>query len=116
MSQSLRILIIAVICIYFVFIYHLLKKKRFELRYSLLWIFSGIIMLILSVFPGIVEWIASICGIEVASNGLFAGCIFLIIILLVAMTTAISKFAIQIKTLTQQIGLLEKRIRDLENE
>ena len=44
MSTSLRIFALVLITIYFVIIFSLLKKKKFALKYSLLWFLAGILM------------------------------------------------------------------------
>ncbi len=114
MSISLRVFAFVLIVVYFLTIIKLLRKKRFALKYSLLWLFAGIIMMILIIWPGILVWIAGLLGIEVASNGLFAICILLEIVIMISLTAVISDFSIRIKGLIQNIALLEKRIRELE--
>lgn len=105
-----------VIFAYFLLILFLLKKKKFSLRYSLLWLFSGIVMLIFVLFPDILESVTGMFGIELASNGLFAMCIFFTILILVFLTVAVTDFSYQIKKLAQQAAIAEKRLRDLEKQ
>lgn len=116
MPLSLQIFSLFVVVLYFIIIFVLLKKKRFELRYSLLWLLAGLVMLLLVIFPNLLMKATALLGIEVASNGLFAACIFFIVVILISLTTVISGFANKIKGLTQQIALLEERIRKLEDE
>ncbi len=116
MPLSLQLFSLGVVILYFVIIFVLLKKKRFELRYSLLWLLAGVVMLVLVIFPNLLMNVTALLGIEVASNGLFAACIFFIVVILISLTTVISGFANKIKSLTQHIALLEERIRSLENQ
>lgn len=116
MPLSLQIFSLCVVVLYFVIIFALLKKKQFELRYSLLWLLAGLVMLLLVIFPNLLRSATSLLGIEVASNGLFAACIFFIVVILISLTTVISGFANKIKGLAQQIALLEERIRKLEED
>lgn len=116
MPLSLQIFSLCIVFLYFIIIFILLKKKRFELRYSLLWLLAGVVMLVLVIFPDLLIKATSLLGIEVASNGLFAACIFFIVVILISLTTVISGFANKIKGLTQQIALLEERIRILEDD
>lgn len=116
MSTSLRIFALLLIIIYFLLIFRLLKKKKFALKYSLLWLLAGIVMLIVIIWPGILHWFAGLLGIEVASNGLFAMCILLEIIIMISITVVISDFANRIKGLIQNVALLEKRVRNIEAE
>jgi len=116
MSTSLRIFALVLITIYFVVIFRLLKKKKFALKYSLLWFLAGILMLIVVIWPDVLVWGAELLGIEVPSNGLFAICILLEIMIMISITSVISDFANRMKSMVQNMALMEKRIRILEEK
>ncbi len=116
MSTSLRIFALILITIYFVVIFRLLKKKKFALQYSLLWFLAGILMLIVVIWPDVLVWGAELLGIEVASNGLFAICILLEIMIMISITSVISDFANRMTSMVQNMALMEKRIRILEEK
>lgn len=115
MTITLRIFSIAIIFLYFVLIFKLLKRNRLALKYSLLWLFAGIVMAIVFVCPQIMVFIAEIIGIKVASNGLFALSIFLGIIIMISYAIVISDYVKRVKRLIQTVAILEKRVRELEN-
>ena len=48
-SRTLQIVMILAVAVYFVLLFLLLKKRSLHLKYTLLWIFSGILMLVLAV-------------------------------------------------------------------
>ena len=116
MSTSLRIFALVLITIYFVVILRLLKKKKFALKYSLLWFLAGILMLIVVIWPNVLVWGAGLLGFEVASNGLFAICILLEIMIMISITSVISDFANRMTSMVQNMALMEKRIRILEEK
>ncbi len=101
---------------YLLVIFYLLRKDRLKLRFSLLWLGSGLVMLVFALFPNLLISLAELSGFEVASNGLFAVCLFLLIMLQVYMTTIISDFSAKIKTLTQKLAIADQKINDLENK
>ncbi len=103
-----------VILAYFLLIVYLIKKKKFLLRYGILWLMSGLVMLVFILFPNILHTVTGIFGIELASNGIFAMCIFLVIMILVFLTVIVTDFANRIKKLAQRAAILEKRLGDLE--
>lgn len=112
--DRLRIsLLIAVIC-YFVLILVLLKKKSISLKYTLLWMVAGVFMGAMVIWPEILRLIISFIGIESNMNGLFILAIAFVIVILMSITSIVSKQSEKIKSLTQTIAMLEKRIRDLE--
>ena len=116
MDISLKIFAFIVILFYFVVVLGFLRKKKFDLKYSLLWLLAGIIMFLVVAFPNFIIWVTGNMGIKVASNGIFAICILLEIVIMISMTAALSDFANRIKILTQNIAILENRIRKLEKQ
>lgn len=116
MDISLKIFAFIVILFYFVVVLGFLRKKKFDLKYSLLWLLAGIIMFLVVAFPNFIIWVTEKMGIKVASNGIFAICILLEIVIMISMTAALSDFANRIKVLTQNIAILENRIRKLEEQ
>ena len=114
MTVSLKIFAVIIVAIYFAVVIRLLRNRKFLLKYSLLWLFAGIVMFVTILKPEIIVFFADKLGIQVASNGMFAVCILLEIIIMISMTVALSDFSERIKSLTQNVALLEKRIRKLE--
>lgn len=113
---TLRVtLSIAVIC-YFILILYYLKKRMLELKYTLLWLAAGVVMGIMIFFPEILVRFVRILGIESNMNGLYVLCIGFIIAILMTLTSIVSRQALKIRTLIQEISMMEKRIRELESE
>ena len=116
MNLSLRITLIIALIIYFLYIHQMLKRKKLELKYSLFWIFAGIIMLFFVIFPKVLELIAMSLGIINYLNGLYSAILFGIIILLMYLTMLVSEFSGKYRKLVQESALLEQRIRELEKQ
>ena len=116
LSASLRSAMLIAILIYFILLVVMLRQKRLNLRYTLLWLFSGVLMLVLSIFPQLLNGVTRLMGIQLQSNALFAILFFCVLIILVSMTSIISRQNESIKQLVQHIALLEKRIREMEQD
>ncbi len=112
-GKSQIIMLLAVICYFFLLIL-LLRKKMLNLKYGLLWIFSGVLMLILAAFPGILNAFSSFVGIASPTNALFAVIIFCIILILMSLTAIVSSLNNKVKRLAQTIAMLENRLRAVE--
>ncbi len=109
-----RMVILIGVIIFFGIIIKLIQKNSLDLKYTLLWFASGIIILIIDAFPQLFEVVMSLLGIRTYMYGvIMLGMAFLTMILM-AITSIVSKQKQRIKTLIQQNALLEKRIRDLE--
>jgi hypothetical protein len=107
--------IIGVLCFLGIILFFL-RKKSLSLKYTLLWLFSSLVMLVVCVFPNILNYIAKILGFEVPANALFSLLLAFVIILLLQLTSIVSKQSEKIKILIQTNALLEKRVRELEND
>lgn len=94
----------------------MLKKGRLELQYTLLWIFAGLAILIMSIWPQVLIGLASLLGIQVPMNAAFFLGIIFILCMLIGMTVIVSGLKNKIYRLTQVIALLEKRIEGLESK
>ena len=114
-SVKLQITMLVAVGLYFLIVFRLLKKKTLNLKYTLLWLASGIIMLALAVFPQLLGWFAAVVGIYEPTNALFAFMFFCVIILLMSITAIVSKLNEKSKRLIQSVALLEKRVRELED-
>ena len=71
---------------------------------------------ILVLFPRILTYFVKIVGIQTPMNGLFISILFFVIIILMSLTSIVSKQTEKIRKLTQQIAMYEWRIRKLEEE
>lgn len=112
---TLRVtLSIAVIC-YFILILYYLKKRMLELKYTLLWLAAGVVMGVMIFFPELLVWFVGILGIESNMNGLYVLSIAFIVAILMTLTSIVSRQAMKIRTLIQEMSMMEKRIRELEN-
>ena len=108
-------LIIAVIC-YFIIILYFLKQKALNLKYTLLWIVAGVVMGVLVIVPELLVFIIRIFGIQDNMNGLFIFAIGFIIMILLSLTSIASRQNRKIRTLTQEMSILDKKIRELEQK
>ncbi len=112
----LTLMLIVAIVIYYVIILSLLKHKKLNMKYTLLWLLTGLIMLILVLFPQIMVKFISLVGITSLMNGLFITMIAFLIMLVMSLTSIASRQAQRITKLIQTQALLEKRVRELENK
>ncbi len=103
------------ILFYFAIIFYLLNKKALMLKYTLMWIFSGIIMAVMVLFPSLLKKFSLLVGISTPSNALFAAILFFILLILMSLTSIISHLNEKNIKLIQSVAILEKRMRELEN-
>ncbi|MSO57793.1 MAG: DUF2304 domain-containing protein [Thermoleophilia bacterium] len=93
----------------------LIRGRRLRERYALLWLTTGLVLLVLSAWRDGLNTIAGWIGVETYPPAiLFAVATLFIIAVLLHLTTVISRLADQIVSLTQGHALLELRVKELE--
>ena len=115
-SLTLQITLIAGALCYLLIVLFLLKKGKLTVRYSVLWLVSGVLLLLFACVPYIVFVLRALLGIEMPSNLVFMLLFVFILVLLLSLTVAVSERAEKQKQLTQQVALLEQRVRQLEDK
>ena len=120
LPARLQFTLIIAIVVYFIMMCIFLKYKALSLKYTLLWIFAGIIMSLLVIVPDILVYLNHLVGIQdgVQSkmNGLFIWAIVFIVCILLSLTSIVSRQNNKIRQLVQTISRLEKRVRELEEK
>jgi len=116
MSLFTQIFVIAVILCFLCFVIAKLRKEQIEFRYALIWLISGIGILILSIFPGILAWIASAIGVGLPLNLVFFLGIILNLTISFALTVTYSKLKNMIYRLTQMNAIMDEDIRNLQKK
>ena len=112
----LTLVLILAIVVYFVIILLLLKDKKMNMKYSLLWLFTGVVFLVLVLEPRLLLRVREMIGITGNMNALFILLIAFLIMLVLSLTSIASRQAQRITKLIQTQGLLEKRVRELEEK
>lgn len=114
MNEYLRFFLLAGLVIYFIFLFVLLKKNSLALKYTLIWLLTGILMTLVVIFPNIIAVPLRHMGIVEWTNGIFALILLFLIIICISITSIVSMLNDRNRKLTQKCALYEKRIRELE--
>lgn len=115
MPLLLRIEMIVLAVIFLFIVIKAVNKKKLWLQYSLVWVIISVLMLIVAVFPGIANWMASIMQIETTSNLIYLLAIFALLILTFSLTVIVSKQSQRIKNIVQMVSI-EKYLSETEKE
>ena len=92
-------------------VFELIRRRRLRERYALLWLLTGIVLLVLSLWRGGLNTIAGWVGIETYPPAvLFAIASFFILAVLLHYSTVISKLSDQSTILAQRVALLEAEL------
>ena len=98
-------------------VFELIRSRRLREQYALLWLATGIVLVILSAWRGGLNTIASWLGVRGYPPAvLFAVGLLFVILVLLHYSTVISRLADQNVVLAQKLALLEARLNEGERK
>jgi len=94
----------------FVTVIELIRRNRLKEKYSLIWLFSSLVLLVFSLSPGALNYVARLVGIAYPPSLLFLlGLIFLIVIN-IHFSTVISRLSERNQALAQELAILKQHL------
>ena len=95
----------------------LIRGRRLKERYALLWLVTGVVLLVLSAWRDGLNTIASWLGVGTYPPAiLFAAATLFVIVVLLHYSTVLSKLTDENVLLAQRFALLEERVRRGESK
>jgi len=91
------------------FVIEMIRRRQISERYSLLWLILGLIMLIISFFPKLLNSLASAMGIIYGTSLLFFISSLFSLVSILHLTTVITKLDRKTTRLTQELALLKSQ-------
>jgi hypothetical protein len=95
-------------------VFELIRGRRLKERYALLWIVTGLVLLVLSAWRGGLNTVASWLGVATYPPAiLFAVATLFIIAVLLHYSTVLSQLSDHNTLLAQRLALLERRLDEI---
>ena len=104
MTLSLKVVLIVISILTCFYIARKLRKSQMNINDTVFWIFFAIVLVLLSVFPGIASWGADVLGFQADVNFVFV-VIFLLILRVFVMSIKISVLEDKLRNLTEEIAV-----------
>lgn len=116
MNKRLQVVVLIALLLFLVYIFKMIRDRKIEIKYALLWMFLSLFYLILDVIPPLQAWFAGLLGISAPISMLVFFAIGIILIILLNDTVIISKQAKVITRLTQEAALANGEIEKLRKK
>ena len=110
----LRVSIVAAIAAFLLLtvVFELIRRRRLQERYALLWLLTGIVIFVLALWRDALGLLSELVGISYPPSALFVLGAFFILVVLLHYSTVISRLADQNKILAQRLALLENELKE----
>lgn len=94
-----------------IFILELVRRQKLREDYSLLWLATGAVLLILSVSRPLLDQLAALIGVVTyPPAALFAVAIFFVLAILLHFSTVITRLTRENKRIAQQLAILQQEL------
>lgn len=123
MPPKIRLVTIAICVFIVIYVFELVRRRHLNEEYSMGWLITGILMLVMSIWIALLSKITALVGAATITSTLFfLGLLFLVIICLhfsiriSNLTNQVRKLSQQLAILDHEVGLAEKETLQIENE
>ncbi|NTW40238.1 MAG: DUF2304 domain-containing protein [Cellulomonadaceae bacterium] len=89
-----------------VFLVFLMRTRRLREKYAVAWIAVGLGVCVLGAFPGLVEALADLAGVQTPSNLIFALALIVLLLVCVQLSVEITTLEEETRTLVEEVALL----------
>lgn len=102
-------LIFASIAVY-LFVIYKVRKSNVRIDDMIIWIIGSVILLILSIFPVISDYLSEMIGFRTAANFIFTSILGFLLLMIFTLSVKLSQQHEKIKELTHKIAILEREL------
>ncbi len=108
LSTRVQIVAIAGSALLFFFVLELVRRRRLGEPYAILWLLASGVLLLLSIFDGLLRELSELVGIETPANALFVVGFGFILVLLLSFSSVVSRLSRENKLLAQELARLNR--------
>lgn len=94
-------------------IFWLLLTRRLREKYALLWLVIGVSMLVLTLWPGLLDGLASLVGVELPANLLFILALALLIGVTLHQSWELSTAEDEVRRVAEEVAILRADLEEL---
>lgn len=106
--NNIYFIILSVLVILYVI--NIVRKKKFSIKESFWWIVASIMMLMLSIFPYSIDWIAQKIGVAYPPTLLLVACIVFLLFINFRDSKRISELQMKVVELGQELAIVKEKV------
>ena len=95
-----------------IIIFELIRSRRLQERYALLWLLTGLVIFVLAIWRSLLSSAADLVGIAYPPSALFVLAAFFVLLVLLHYSTVISELSERNLALAQRLALLEQQLKE----
>ncbi len=100
----------------FLAVIDLIRRNLLKERYSLIWLVASVVLMVFSVWRGLLHFIAAVVGVYYPPSFLFLLAICFLLVLLLHFSVVLSALSERNNRLAQEVGMLKTAVRSLQDK
>lgn len=112
LSNQLRIIIIVSMLLALIYIISNIRRQKINFRYGIGWMLVAVLIMLLAIWPQILDLISYVLGIAVPVNMLFFMGFILLVIVVFFLSRSVSDLSEKVKQLSQELAIAKKDTYD----
>lgn len=105
--MSANIFFLLIVVVMEVLVLGQVRNQKMKEKYAALWLIVGVIMIVLALFPKLLDSLSRLVGIETPVNLLFLLAIIMLMGISLHLTLAISKITDDMRTLAEEVAIMK---------
>ena len=105
--MSANIFFLLIVVVMEVLVLAQVRNQKMKEKYAALWLIVGVIMIVLALFPKLLDSLSRLVGIETPVNLLFLLAIIMLMGISLHLTLAISKITDDMRTLAEEVAIMK---------
>lgn len=105
--MSANIFFLLIVVVMEVLVLAQVRNQKMKEKYAALWLIVGIVMIVLALFPKLLDTLSRLVGIETPVNLLFLLAIIMLMGISLHLTLAISKITDDMRTLAEEVAIMK---------
>ena len=94
------------------YVINIVRKKNFSIKESFWWVIASFFMLLLSIFPYSIDWIAGKLKIAYPPSLLFVFCIIFLLFINFRNSRRIAELQMKVVELGQEVAIIKDKVRE----
>lgn len=116
MNLLTKIWIIALSVGIIIYLFEKIRKQKYIVKFSIPWFFTFITIILLAIFPNLIDKIAIVLGIKEPTNAIFFIAIGILVNNIIKLSFSMSESKKQSIRMAQEIALLKKGVIGVNDE
>lgn len=98
------------------YVTHIVRRNKLPIKESFWWFMAAIAMLLLAIFPQVIDWVAQLLGIAYPPTLLLTMCVIFLLFIIFKDGRRIAKLQTQSIELEQQVALIKNQLQQSDQK